>query len=77
VSSVRYYMGFYILGDDILHSHRRENLRSYTYCFISKIVFFDIIIPPTIFDNNESYCSVQKRCTTHSQNALHVIHTNV
>jgi hypothetical protein len=29
VSPVRYYLGFYILEDDILHSHLRENLRSY------------------------------------------------
>jgi hypothetical protein len=29
VSPVKYEMGFYISEDDILHSHRRENLRSY------------------------------------------------
>jgi hypothetical protein len=27
---VRYELGFYIPGDSILHSHRRENLKSYT-----------------------------------------------
>jgi hypothetical protein len=26
---VRYELGFYIPEDDILHSHRRENLKSY------------------------------------------------
>jgi hypothetical protein len=31
VSPVKYEMGFYIPEDDILHSHRRENLKSYTY----------------------------------------------
>jgi hypothetical protein len=29
VSPVRYELGFYIPEDGILHSHRRENLRSY------------------------------------------------
>jgi hypothetical protein len=30
MSSVRYKLGSYILEDDILHSYRRENLKSYT-----------------------------------------------
>jgi hypothetical protein len=30
MSPVRYELGFYIPKDDILHSHRRENLKSYT-----------------------------------------------
>jgi hypothetical protein len=29
VSSVKYELGFYIPEDDILHSHGRENLKSY------------------------------------------------
>jgi hypothetical protein len=29
VSPVRYELGFYIPEDDILHSHRRENIKSY------------------------------------------------
>jgi hypothetical protein len=29
VSPVKYELGFYIAEDDILHSHRRENLKSY------------------------------------------------
>jgi hypothetical protein len=29
VSPVKYELGFYIPADDILHSHRRENLKSY------------------------------------------------
>jgi hypothetical protein len=29
MSPVRYDLGFYIPEDDILHSHRRENLKSY------------------------------------------------
>jgi hypothetical protein len=39
VSPVRYELGFYIPEDGILHSHRRENLKSYmvlTYCCIGK-----------------------------------------
>jgi hypothetical protein len=30
VSPVRYELGFYIPEDDILHSHRRKELKSYT-----------------------------------------------
>jgi hypothetical protein len=29
MSPVRYELGFYISEDDILHSHRRGNLKSY------------------------------------------------
>jgi hypothetical protein len=29
VSPVRYELGFYIPEDDVLHSHRRVNLKSY------------------------------------------------
>jgi hypothetical protein len=29
MSPVKYEQGFYIPEDDILHSHRRENLKSY------------------------------------------------
>jgi hypothetical protein len=29
VSPVKYELGFYIAEDDILHSHSRENLKSY------------------------------------------------
>jgi hypothetical protein len=36
MSPMRYDLGFYIAEDDILHSHRRENLKSYNvsslYC---------------------------------------------
>jgi hypothetical protein len=31
VSPVKYELGFYIPEDGILHSHRRENLKSYKY----------------------------------------------
>jgi hypothetical protein len=31
VSPVRYELGFYIPEDGILHSHRRENLKSYIF----------------------------------------------
>jgi hypothetical protein len=30
VSPVRYELSFYIPKDDILHSHRRENVEAYT-----------------------------------------------
>jgi hypothetical protein len=36
VSPVKYELGFYIPKDDILHSHRREILRSYTkFCYFT------------------------------------------
>jgi hypothetical protein len=37
VSHVRYVLDFYIPEDDILHSHRRENLKSYitNLCFLN------------------------------------------
>jgi hypothetical protein len=31
VSPVRYELGFYIPEDGIIHSHRREDLKSYMY----------------------------------------------
>jgi hypothetical protein len=31
VSPEKYELGFYIPQDDILHSHRRENLKSYYF----------------------------------------------
>jgi hypothetical protein len=31
VSPEKYELGFYIPEDDILHSHRRENLKSYIF----------------------------------------------
>jgi hypothetical protein len=31
MSPVRYELGFYMPEDDILHSHRRENLKPYTF----------------------------------------------
>jgi hypothetical protein len=34
MSPVRYELGFYVPVDGILHSHCRENLRSYTACLV-------------------------------------------
>jgi hypothetical protein len=34
VSPVKYELGFYIPEDDILHSHCREDLKSYEICLI-------------------------------------------
>jgi hypothetical protein len=34
MSPVRYQLGFYIPEDDILHNHRRENLKSYTLLYV-------------------------------------------
>jgi hypothetical protein len=44
VSAVKYELAFYIPEDDILHSHRRENLRSYPVllilCSLTFIIMF-------------------------------------
>jgi hypothetical protein len=34
VSPMKYELGFYIPEDDILHSHRRENLKSYRHIIV-------------------------------------------
>jgi hypothetical protein len=36
VSPVKYELGFYIPEDDILHSHCRDNLKSYIVTVVSK-----------------------------------------
>jgi hypothetical protein len=35
MSPVKYELGFYIPEDGILHSHRRQHLKSYLYLFLS------------------------------------------
>jgi hypothetical protein len=40
MSPVRYELGFYIPEDDILHSHRRENLKSYAACVVPSSPIF-------------------------------------
>jgi hypothetical protein len=44
VSPMKYELGFYIPEDDILHSHRRENLRYYTMVgwLVSQLVMMSI-----------------------------------
>jgi hypothetical protein len=39
VSAVKYELGFYIPEDDILHNHRRENLKSY----IEDVMFMSVV----------------------------------
>jgi hypothetical protein len=38
VSPVKYELGFYIPEDDILHSHRRDNLKAYIIIIDWKLV---------------------------------------
>jgi hypothetical protein len=38
VSPVKYELGFYIPEDDILHSSRRENLKSYRHNLVSALI---------------------------------------
>jgi hypothetical protein len=40
VSPVKYELGFYIPEDDILHSHRCENLKSYKSIVVSITNYF-------------------------------------
>jgi hypothetical protein len=42
VSPVKYELGFYIPEDAILHSHRRENLKSYVFAEVSQLLTGDI-----------------------------------
>jgi hypothetical protein len=37
MSPVRYELGFYIPEDTILHSHRRENLKSYDIFIVTAV----------------------------------------
>jgi hypothetical protein len=52
MSPVRYEMGFYIPEDVILHSHRRENLKSYTFLLNSadfvKLSLFSLLCCPML-----------------------------
>jgi hypothetical protein len=43
VSPVKYELGFYVSEDDILHSHRRENLKSYMALASFRNVVFSVI----------------------------------
>jgi hypothetical protein len=44
VSPVKYELGFYIPEDDILDSHRRENLESYLALLYFTILYFNDIL---------------------------------
>jgi hypothetical protein len=60
VSPVRYELSFYIPEDGILHSHRRENLKSYRslgICSYVKCTSPKIPRPPPTF--HLSYCGVR------------------
>jgi hypothetical protein len=50
VSAVKYELGFYIPEDGILHSHRRENLKSYILQCYRRIFFLflrNLTVPET------------------------------
>jgi hypothetical protein len=65
VSHVKYELGFYIPEDDILHSHCRENLKSYIY---------DVFVTHSIFSISTVYIPKKgmqwdsSMCTTQSEN---------
>jgi hypothetical protein len=47
VSPVKYEMGFYIPEDDIHHSHRRENVKSYNYRVAAQLVTSRVVLSST------------------------------
>jgi hypothetical protein len=49
VSPVKYELDFYVPEDDILHSYRRENLKSYNQCEVSVPVFHKRLISKFVF----------------------------
>jgi hypothetical protein len=55
VSPLKYELGFYIPEYDILHSHRRENLKSY---------FSDILVPIVVFISINPWCKQNFRVQT-------------
>jgi hypothetical protein len=46
VSPVKYELGFYIPQDDILHSHRRENLKPYMDISLFLCFLFTRLVRP-------------------------------
>jgi hypothetical protein len=44
MSPVTYVLGFYITEDDILHSHRREDLKSYIYAIAPIYVLVSLVM---------------------------------
>jgi hypothetical protein len=56
VSPVKYELGFYIPEDAILHSHRRENIKSYTAALdVSLTRYHAVTLRPTEHYIRESY----------------------
>jgi hypothetical protein len=52
VSPVRYELGSYIPEDDILHSHRRENLESYIFNMhqrLNRIAEYHFFLAETVY----------------------------
>jgi hypothetical protein len=71
VSPLRYELCFYIPEDDILHSHRRENLKPYTYT----AMLLPVVLKPTSSDPTESSylplrsCAVVQAASRHLSTA--------
>jgi hypothetical protein len=57
VSPVKYELGFYIPEDDILNSHRRENLKSYVQ-FSSFNQIFIMMHTVTMKDYRRTWCGL-------------------
>jgi hypothetical protein len=55
MSPMRYELGFYIPEDDILHSHRRENLKSY----FPLVIYFTCCLL-AILNEGKSECKFAK-----------------
>jgi hypothetical protein len=62
VSPVKYEMGVYIPEDDILHSHRRENVKSYIVlrCSVMEIGSYMTIGRPLLSNDQSSWLQIQR-----------------
>jgi hypothetical protein len=66
VFSVRYKLGFYIPEDDILHSHRRENLKFYNVESLDDNEYAGAVFEPRMM-SLWSHGQNQRKCDTASK----------
>jgi hypothetical protein len=60
VFPVRYELGFCISEDGILHSHRRENLKSYSECYLFNV--YDVKRSNTGLLVDFTLATIQRQC---------------
>jgi hypothetical protein len=69
---VRYGLGFYILEDGILHSHRRENLKSY----MKNAVFWDVTLCGSCENRRFGRTYIIQHQGDHNQRARDTVNSN-